>query len=143
MFYHSNKAKGSSVPSNFTVSWSSFSTAAVRRRSPCRGAGRLDLSSWCGATSCRTFRNRSMVRGLPIANGKGYTWEETLQRNTLKPFFWTSCPFSQLEIETTALSSRSSTWLWTWAPVKMLIPTFGNSCPLGGCRNERRAPTDS
>lgn len=120
MFYHSNKAKGSSAPSNFTVSWSSFfSTSAVRKRDHLAVTHRTSTSpaddEVSGVITPRTFRNKSMFQGSPNNWTERGSQEETLQmkRSSGQLFRATFGPFTHQEIETTAQSWRSSTWLWT------------------------------
>lgn len=120
MFYHSNKAKGSSVPSNFTVSWSSFfSTSAVRKRDHLvvmhRSSTSLVDDKVSGVTTCRTFRSKSLFHGSPNNWTERGIREETLQTNrpSRQLFRTTFGPFTHQEIETTAQSWRSSTSLWT------------------------------
>lgn len=134
MFYHNNKAKGSSVPSNFTVSWSSSSTSAVRKRDHLAVMHRswtwLDAEEGSGVLSGRAFRNRSMFQGSPSNWMERCRLEET-NRPSSHLIRTTFVPFSQQEIETTAPSWRSPTWLWTTQRFQKVTRYFGFLIPGG------------
>lgn len=93
MFYHTNKAKGSSVPSNFTVSWSSFfSTSAARKRDHLAVIRKSSASpadeEVSGVITCSTFRNKTAFQGSANKWTERATQEEMLQIGLQTNFPW-------------------------------------------------------
>lgn len=93
MFYHSNKAKGSSVKSNFTVSWSSFSsTSAVRKRDHLTVMHRSSTSPADEASrviTCRTCRNKrvELLESSSATEQKGVHRKRPSKQTGLKDVF--------------------------------------------------------